>query len=121
MRRGHSVVVLEARDAVAGESGRATRAQVTSDLQGEGYVGVARRFGVDGARLVAESRVWAVERVGEVVREVGVECGLRRVRGVRVGGVTGLREEVRMQRRVELDTWFDVSLFLFCVVLEGGC
>ena len=113
--------MLEARDAVAGESGRATRAQVTSDLQGEGYVGIARRFGVDGARLVAESRVWAVERVGEVVREVGgVECGLRRVRGVRVGGMAGLKEEVRMQRRLELDTWFDVSfLFLFLGVWEG--
>ncbi|KAK4136069.1 DAO-domain-containing protein [Trichocladium antarcticum] len=117
--RGHRVTLLEARDAVAGESGR-TSGHVTNVLD-DGYVRIARRHGTGGATVAAESHGWARERVGEVVAGLGIECGWRRVRAVQVGRMgpgeagweaemQGLRDEAEMQARLGIETRFDENL-----------
>lgn len=82
VRRGHDVVLLEAREVVSGESGR-TSGHLTSVVDG-GYVGVARARGEGAARVVAESRAWAVRHVGDVAGALGVECEYRAVAGYEV-------------------------------------
>ncbi len=112
--------MLEARDAISGESGR-TSGHLTNDLD-DGYVEIAKKHGIEGARVAAESHAWARDRVGEVAKELGVECEYRKVRAVNVSqfGVgsegwereTGeLREEAELQKKLGIETRFDVSLW----------
>lgn len=118
VRRGHAVVLLEARDVLSGESGR-TSGHLTNDLD-DGYVQIAKKHGEGGARVAAESHAWARERVGEVVAELGIECEYRRVRAYDVsqyvrgaegyeGEIEELREEAGMQARLGIESRFDVS------------
>ncbi|KAH6844676.1 FAD dependent oxidoreductase-domain-containing protein [Chaetomium sp. MPI-CAGE-AT-0009] len=119
LRRGHNVVLLEARDVLSGESGR-TSGHLTNDLD-DGYVRIAEKHGEGGARVAAESHAWARERVGEVVRELGIECEFRRVRAYDVsqyergaegyeGEMGELREEAGMQKRLGIESRFDDNL-----------
>jgi glycine/D-amino acid oxidase-like deaminating enzyme len=122
--RGHQVVMLEARDALSGESGR-TSGHLTNDLD-DGYLEIAKKHGEGGARVAAESHAWARDRVGEIVKELGIECEYRRLPaydvsqyGVGSEGYEGemkeLREEAEMQRRLGIETRFDVSFsYLSC-------
>ena len=118
IKRGHHVTMLEARDVLSGESGR-TSGHLTNDLD-DGYVEIAKKHGLDGARVAAESHAWARERVGEVARELGVECEYRKVRACNVSQfgvgsegwereIGGLREEAELQKRLGIETRFDVS------------
>jgi glycine/D-amino acid oxidase-like deaminating enzyme/nitrite reductase/ring-hydroxylating ferredoxin subunit len=78
-RAGRSVVVLE-RDAVgAGETGQTT-AHLSSALD-DFYQVLERVHGPDGARLAFESHQAAIETIGRIVAEEGIECGYRRVDG----------------------------------------
>ena len=72
--RGVSVLMLEARDAVSGESGR-----TTGHLSSDGFISIAKKHGNDGARIVAESQAWAINRIGEIAEKLGIECEYRRV------------------------------------------
>ncbi len=118
VKRGHEVVMLEARDVLSGESGR-TSGHLTNDLD-DGYVEIKKKHGLEGARVAAESHAWARERVGEVARELGLECEYRKVRAVNVSqfpvGEEGwkremgeLREEAGLQRELGIESRFDVS------------
>jgi hypothetical protein len=86
----------------------------------DGYLEIAKKHGEAGAKVAAESHAWARDRVGEIVRELGIECEFRRVRaydvsqfGVGSEGYEGemreLREEAEMQRKLGIETRFDVS------------
>lgn len=121
--RGKHVTLLEARDVLSGESGR-TSGHLTNDLD-DGYVNIAKKHGEEGARVAAESHAWARERVGEVVKKLGIECEYRKVRAYDVsqfahnregGDVEGwkremseLREEAEMQKGLGVEARFDVS------------
>ncbi|KAL2023279.1 hypothetical protein VTK56DRAFT_3017 [Thermocarpiscus australiensis] len=117
--RGRQVVLLEARDALAGESGR-TSGHLTNDLD-DGYLAIAKKHGEGGARVAAESHAWARDRVGEIVDRLGIECEYRKVTAYDVSqyarGSEGyekemeqLREEAEMQRRIGIETRFDENL-----------
>ncbi len=118
VKRGHQVVLLEARDVISGESGRTSR-HLTNDLD-DGYVEIAKKHGLEGARVTAESHAWARERIGEVARELGIECEYRKLKAYDVSqymvGSEGykkeigeLREEAELQKRLGIETRFDVS------------
>ncbi|KAF9640249.1 FAD dependent oxidoreductase [Lasiodiplodia theobromae] len=108
VHRGHDVVLVEARDVAAGETGRSS-GHLTCVLDGGGMLDDGRKH--EGARAAAlvESRAWAVRRVGEVAGTLGIDCEYRRLPAYVVsqyargeegyeGEVEGLKEEVRKAR-----------------------
>ncbi|AEO67570.1 uncharacterized protein THITE_2116463 [Thermothielavioides terrestris NRRL 8126] len=119
VRRGHRVALLEARDALAGESGR-TSGHLTNDLD-DGYANIRAKHGDAGARVAAESHAWARDRVGEIAEELGIECEYRRVRAYDVsqfavgsdgyeGEMKELREEAGVQAGLGIEARFDENL-----------
>lgn len=77
--RGHNVVMLEAREVLSGETGR-TSGHLSTALD-DGYVQIAGKHGDKGAAIAAESHAWAIDRVGEVAKKLGVECEYRQLPG----------------------------------------
>ncbi|GAB1316980.1 Rieske domain-containing protein [Madurella fahalii] len=117
--RGKHVVMVEARDALSGESGR-TSGHLTNDLD-DGYLEIAKKHGEGGARIAAESHAWARDRIGELSKELGIECEYRKLRAYDVsqygrgsdsweGEMKELREEADMQARLGIETRFDENL-----------
>lgn len=43
----------------------------------KGFTEIAKKHGEEGARLVAQSHAWALDRVGEISKELGIECEYR--------------------------------------------
>lgn len=41
------------------------------------YADIASKHSADGAKLTAESHVWALKRVGEISKQLDIECGYR--------------------------------------------
>lgn len=75
VKRGHQVLLVEAREILSGETGR-TSGHLASDLD-DGYTEIASKHGKDGAKLAYESHQWALNHVGEVAKELGIECEYR--------------------------------------------
>ena len=73
--RGLKVAMIEARDVVSGESGR-TSGHLSSALDAP-YTEIASKHGESGAKSAAESHSWALKRVGEISKQLGVECEYR--------------------------------------------
>lgn len=79
-RAGCHVVVLEAGAGVGvGETNRST-AHVTSAVD-DRFVELARLFGPEGARLVAESHSAAIDAIERMVMEDSIACDFQRVEG----------------------------------------
>lgn len=76
-RTGRQVAVVEADRIASGVTGYTT-AKVSA-LHSLVYDGLRRTHGADAARLYALSQQDAVERVAEIVRELGIDCDLERV------------------------------------------
>lgn len=104
-RAGHRVVVVEAGPLVGlGESGRST-AHLASAVD-DRFVGLERLFGPEGARLVAESHGAAIDSIGRIVAEEGIDCDFARLDGWLFnppgsGGID-LAEELEAARRAGL-------------------
>lgn len=79
VRQGAKVTLVEARNILGGETGR-TSGHLASDLD-DGYVEIGKKFGKEGAKIAAESHTWAAERVGQISKELGIECEWRKLPG----------------------------------------
>jgi glycine/D-amino acid oxidase-like deaminating enzyme/nitrite reductase/ring-hydroxylating ferredoxin subunit len=77
--RGVNVVLIEARDVLSGETGR-TSGHLASDLD-DGYTAIASKHGNAGAKAAADSHQWAINRVGELSKKLGIECEYRLLPG----------------------------------------
>ncbi|PVI00874.1 FAD dependent oxidoreductase [Periconia macrospinosa] len=77
--RGLNIVMIEAREILSGETGR-TSGHLASDLD-DGYTAIAKKHGDDGAKAAAESHMWALNRVGEISKQLGIECEYRQLPG----------------------------------------
>lgn len=77
--RGVNVVMIEAREILSGETGR-TSGHLASDLD-DGYTAIAKKHGDEGAKVAAESHTWALNRVGEIAQQLGIECEYRKLPG----------------------------------------
>ncbi|KAF2867593.1 FAD dependent oxidoreductase [Massariosphaeria phaeospora] len=77
--RGLNVVMIEAREILSGETGR-TSGHLANDLD-DGYTEIAKKHGDKGAKLAAESHTWALNRVGEISKQLGIECEYRHLPG----------------------------------------
>ncbi|KAK1753693.1 FAD dependent oxidoreductase-domain-containing protein [Echria macrotheca] len=119
VRRGKEVVLLEARDVLSGETGR-TSGHLTNDLD-DGYLEIVKKHGKDGAKLAAESHAWARDRIGEISKELGIDCEYRRLPAYNVSQypvgegkhneeIQELKEEAEMQKKIGMETRFDDNL-----------
>jgi len=77
VKRGSNVVMLEAREVLSGETGR-TSGHLSNALD-DGYVNIASKHGDKGAVIAAESHKWAIDQVGAVAKELGIECEYRQL------------------------------------------
>jgi glycine/D-amino acid oxidase-like deaminating enzyme/nitrite reductase/ring-hydroxylating ferredoxin subunit len=75
-RDGKRVAVVEAGHVAAGVTAYTT-AKVSS-LHGIIYQDVESSFGADGARAYAQANEAGIERIGELVEELGIDCDWRR-------------------------------------------
>ncbi len=79
LTRGKSVVVLEGKELGAGETGR-TSAHLSNALD-EGYQKLQTLFGIDGAKLAAESHTAAIDWIENIVKTENIDCDFERVDG----------------------------------------
>ena len=77
VKRGHNVVLVEAREVLSGETGR-TSGHLSNDIDSE-FTNITSKHGKDGAKAAAESHTWALNHVGEVAKELGIDCEYRLV------------------------------------------
>lgn len=77
VKRGYKVAIVEAREVLSGETGR-TSGHLASALD-DGYLEIAKKHGTSGAKNAADSHAWALHRVGEISKELGIECEYRLV------------------------------------------
>lgn len=114
--RGVNVVVIEAREVLSGETGR-TSGHLASALD-DGYVEIAKKFGMDGAKKAAESHTWALNRVGEISKKLGIECEYRHLPGIEISQyprgdprhddeIKDIKEEVKVARQAGLDVRYE--------------
>lgn len=82
VRRGREVVLVEAREFLSGETARTT-GHLSSALD-DTYPEIAKKHGENGARAAAESHTWAIERIGEIANQLGIDCDYRRLPAYRV-------------------------------------
>jgi glycine/D-amino acid oxidase-like deaminating enzyme/nitrite reductase/ring-hydroxylating ferredoxin subunit len=117
--RGHEVTLIEARDVLSGETGR-TSGHLASALD-DGYVQIKKKHGLSGAKAAAESHVWAIDRVGEISKALGIDCEYRKLNAYQVSQhVRGtkeheqelqeLKKEVEQAQELGLDATFDENL-----------
>lgn len=115
VKRGVEVVMIEAREILSGETGR-TSGHLASALD-DGYVNIKAKHGDKGAAAAAESHTWALEHVGEVARELGIECEYRKLPGYEISqyprgdskhaeDVQELKEEVAYTKSLGMHTEF---------------
>lgn len=99
--RGISVVMLEARDVLSGESGR-TSGHLSNGIDA-GYTEVAKKHGNAGAKAAAESHTCALKRVGEISKDLGIDCEYRQLPGYQISqypkGQKGHAEEIETLRQ----------------------
>ncbi|PGH00924.1 hypothetical protein AJ80_09086 [Polytolypa hystricis UAMH7299] len=110
--RGAKVMMIEARDVLSGESGR-TSGHLANALD-DGYVQIAKKHGLEDAKAAADSHSWALNRVGDVSKKLGIECEYRHLPGYQISQyargdrrhdeeVKGLRAEVERAKSLGLD------------------
>jgi glycine/D-amino acid oxidase-like deaminating enzyme/nitrite reductase/ring-hydroxylating ferredoxin subunit len=107
-RLGASVAVLEARRVAAGASGYNTAK--LSSLHGLTYSKLERRLGREKARLYGAANERGIERVYELVGELGIDCDLRRKPNLVYTESESQREEIEQEveaaRRASLPARF---------------
>jgi glycine/D-amino acid oxidase-like deaminating enzyme/nitrite reductase/ring-hydroxylating ferredoxin subunit len=83
-RQGKSVCVLESDKIGAGQTGQTT-AHFSSALD-DTFIELERLFGREGSRLAAQSHMYAIRKVKEIVSREGIECDLRTLSGFLFSG-----------------------------------
>ena len=117
--RGKRVAMIEARDVMAGETGR-TSGHLSNALD-DHYTAIRKKHGLGGAKAAAESHTWALNHVGDVAKELGIECEYRRVPGYEIsqfrrGGknyrddIEAIRDEAKLAGELGLDVGFREDL-----------
>lgn len=82
VKRQKEVVLLEAREVLSGETGR-TSGHLSSALDDQ-YINIEKKHGREGAKAAAESHNWAIERIGQISQELGIDCEYHLVPAYRV-------------------------------------
>ncbi|KAI1818562.1 FAD dependent oxidoreductase [Poronia punctata] len=112
VKRGREVVLLEAREVLSGETGR-TSGHLSNALD-DLYQNISKKHGTDGAKLAAESHGWAIDRVGEISKELGIDCEYRQLPAYMVSqhehGTDKHEEDMKMiQEDVKLASQYGIQ------------
>ncbi|PWY67121.1 gamma-glutamylputrescine oxidoreductase [Aspergillus sclerotioniger CBS 115572] len=119
VNRGKKVTMIEARQVLSGETGR-TAGHLSTALD-DGYAMIEKEHGFNGARIAAESHAWAIERVGQICKSIGIDCDYRRLPGYEISPyprghpsyhahVARLKQEVKLARTLGLPATFHHDL-----------
>ncbi|KAL7625176.1 hypothetical protein AAE478_004391 [Parahypoxylon ruwenzoriense] len=107
---GREVVLVEARDILAGETGR-TSGHLSNALD-DMYPEIAKKHGEAGAKTATDSHTWGLNRVGEIAKELGIDCEYRHLPGYRVSQYERGTEEwkkdigdIKERRRDGQEAW----------------
>ncbi|MFT3695957.1 MAG: FAD-dependent oxidoreductase [Kofleriaceae bacterium] len=95
--RGQSVLIIDRAMIGGGQTAR-TSAHLASALDDRFYV-LRERFGIDGARLAAESHARALD----IIEQSGIDCDFRRVPGLLFGDEEVLNKELVAAREAGLE------------------
>lgn len=87
VERGVRVMLVEGREILSGETGRTTGHLSSGDV-GDRYYQLIDDHGKDKARLVYESHQYAVNRVGEISKKLGIDCEYRKLPAVIINNVS---------------------------------
>jgi glycine/D-amino acid oxidase-like deaminating enzyme/nitrite reductase/ring-hydroxylating ferredoxin subunit len=114
--RGVNVVMLEARDFLSGETSR-TSGHLSNALD-DGYIEIEKTHGFDGAKAAADSHTWALQRVGEISKQLGIDCEYRLLPAIEVSQypkgdpkhdeeIADLKAEVKKAKELGLNARFE--------------
>lgn len=92
---GRRVLVLDDGPPGGGETGR-TSAHLASCLD-DGFVRLESLFGIEGARLAAESHAAAIDRIEWICGRERIACDFRRVDGFLFAGKTASEEDLERE------------------------
>ncbi|OTA67326.1 DAO-domain-containing protein [Hypoxylon sp. EC38] len=117
--RGREVVILEARDVLAGETGR-TSGHLSNALD-DMYPEIAKKHGESGAQAAADSHTWALDRVGEIAKQLNIDCEYRHLPAYRISqyergteewkkDIEEIKEDVKLAKKLGIDATFDEKL-----------
>ncbi|KAF2415201.1 DAO-domain-containing protein [Tothia fuscella] len=115
IQRGRQVTLLEAREVLSGETGR-TSGHLANALD-DGYTEIQKKHGSSGAQVAADSHRWAIERVGEIAKDLAIECEFRKLPGYEISQfpqgtrdhdeeLKGLKEEVAHAKALGMEVEF---------------
>lgn len=108
-KEGRDVVVVEAKEIGGGETSRTT-AHLSNALD-DGFQELIRLYGVDGARLAAQSHGQAIDKIEEIIKEEKIDCDFSRVDGYLFA--TDNKEQDQLMQELEALQkigWLDVVL-----------
>ncbi len=115
-KEGKSVVILEAKDTIAGGETSRTTAHLASALD-DGFPELIRLFGTDGTRLAVQSHMAAIDKIEEICKDESIECDFKRVDGYMFANTP--EEEQQLTKELEAAQqigWRDVVLRKACPV-----
>ncbi len=108
-KEGKRVIVVEAKTIGGGETGRTT-AHLSNALD-DRFTELIRLFGVDGARLAAQSHGTAIDKIEEIANELSIDCDFRRVDGYLFANDRKEEEELMKElEALQQIGWLDVIL-----------
>ncbi|WP_187262998.1 FAD-dependent oxidoreductase [Pontibacter beigongshangensis] len=114
-KEGKRVVVVEAKKIGGGETGRTT-AHLSNALD-DRFTELIRLFGVEGARLAAQSHGQAIDKIEEIASDLGIDCDFERLDGYLFANnreeEEGLMQELEALQKIG---WLDVVLRKRCPV-----
>lgn len=102
VKLGKKVSLIEARGVISGESARTT-GHLSSGDQGDRYYNLIDTFGEEGAKKIWQSHGYAVHRVGEIAKEVGIECDYKNLPAVLIkapGEENDLEKEYKVLQKL---------------------
>ncbi len=97
-KEGKKVILIEDGNIGSGESGRTT-AQISNALD-DGYSKISELFGLEGARLSAESHTAAINKVEEIIKAEKIECDFQKLSGYLFLDPTDNKKELRDEYNV---------------------
>ncbi len=114
VQAGRSVALLEA-DRIAASVTGYTTAKLSS-LHTLIYANIRSSFGAEAARLYAQSQQQAVARVGDVARQLGIDCDLEWVPGFTYAESPDQVDQIR----AEVDAAAEAGLRASGLIAAGG-
>ncbi len=117
-KAGKKVIVLDDGAIAGGETCRTT-AHLASALD-DRFTHLEFLFGGEGAKLAAQSHTRAIDRIEEIVKEEGIDCGFLRLNGYLFAGPDSSKENLEKERDAAKRAGLDAELLSTTPLPAGG-